>query len=261
MFDRSIATGAPFACAVRTSRRKVKREAIVMADGTSFGEFCRRVGSVPLRSVLSEAFAAAGAFFLIYLMLLGPFLVIVIPTHWFVLNVLGVNRKVIAYGIWALCLVALLKERKAVFVHFGEWFGLLKKMPEFFGSFFVAALLVGIVSFVWLPLWLALGIFLAFDFLFAFLERMNGLGQKCISPGADALITASLQDLKLPRRTRDLFEGTLRTLLRIVSEDGPPKNDVRTQASRITSSISILAADIEYRHREAVLRISTGTSP
>jgi hypothetical protein len=230
-----------------------------MAASTSFREFCQRVGSVPLRNVSSEAFAAIGAFFLIYLVLYGPFLVFAIPTHWFMLNVLGINRKVIAYGVGALCLVALFKERKAVFAQFEESFGLLKKMPGFFMSLFIMALVVGIASFVWLPLWLALGIFLAFGFLFAFLERMNDLGQKYTPPDADTLITASLQDLELPRRTKDLFESTLRTLLKIVCEDGPPKNDIKTQASAITSAISILAADIEFRHQKAISLWLTAT--
>jgi hypothetical protein len=223
-----------------------------MAASTSFSEFCQNVGYVPLRNVSSEAFAVIGAFFVIYLLLYGPFLVVAIPAHWLAVHVLGISSKVIAYAVGALCLVALFKERKAIFAQLEEIFELFKQMPEFFTSLFIVALVVGIASFVWLPLWLALGIFLSFGFLFAFLERMNDLGQKYTPPDADALITASLQDLELPRRTKDLFESTLMTLLRIICENGPPKYDIKTQASVITGAMSTLAADIEYRHQKAI---------
>jgi hypothetical protein len=223
-----------------------------MAASTSFREFCQKAGYVPLRNASSEAFAVFGAFLVIYLLLYGPFLIVAIPAHWLMVHAFGISSKVIACAVGALCLVVLVRERKAILAELEEAFALLKQMPEFFTSLFVVALVAGIAGFVWLPLWLALGIFLSFGFLFAFLEKMNELGQKYTPPDADALVTASLQDLELPRRTKDLFESTLRELLKIVCEDGPPKYDIKTQASLITGAMSTLAADIEYRHRKAI---------
>jgi len=59
-----------------------------MAASTSFREFCQKVGYVPLRSASSEAFAVIGAFFVIYLLLYGPFLIVAIPAHWLMVHML-----------------------------------------------------------------------------------------------------------------------------------------------------------------------------
>ena len=163
--------------------------------------------------------------------------------------------KVIGYAVGALYLVWLFKNRKTVFAQLEDTFGFLKETPKFYAALFMTALIVGIVSLKWLPFWLAFGVWLALDFVLAFVDKMDHLGRKYAPPNDDGLVAACLRRLESPGPTKDLFETALQKLLRIVREYVPPEHDIEGQAFAITDAISILALDIKDRKYEAAKRI------
>jgi hypothetical protein len=141
---------------------------------------------------------------------------------------------------------------EAVFGQLEGTFGLLKEGPRFYVALFMTTLAVSIVSLKWLPFWLAFGILLALDFILAFVEKLDELGEKYTPPNADALVEACLQRLEYPKEMKGLLETALRKLLRIVREYGPPERDLEAQAFAITDAISILALDIkDMKYRSA----------
>jgi len=224
-----------------------------MGSSTGFKEFCRGVGFVPIREAWSEAFGCIGAFLLIYGIVLVVDLLL-LPVGWIgkaALNEFGIPWKVAGYVATAIYLAWLFKNRKTVFTQLADTFGFLKEAPSYYGALFTVALIVGIVSLYWLPFWLAFGIWLAFDFALAFVEKMDQLGRKYTPPDAEPLVAACLERLESPGPSRDLFETALRKLLRIVREYVPPERDLKSQAFAITDAISTLALDIKGRGYEA----------
>lgn len=215
------------------------------ATGT-FSDFRRRVGSIPFGSVLGEAWGCLVAFLLIY----GLLLIFIVPAGWIVgsaTRALGFPARILGYLLTAAYLLWVLTNWKVFLAAIEQHFTYLREARGWRYGLYVSALILAIIAFLWMPMWLAIGLLLALDFFFAFLGTLDRLGQAYSAPDIEEIITLCIGRLECASDAKDLFEAALDKVLRLVHERIPPEYTPESRAFAITDAISVLALGLKDR--------------